>query len=56
MAANTPRAAVIGCLIGGAFAFFIGIPFTYVGAILRYVQKRTCATSHIVCYDSLSSK
>jgi hypothetical protein len=41
MAANTPRAAVIGCLIGGAFAFFIGIPFTYVGALLRYVSGPT---------------
>lgn len=35
MAAITPRTATIGCIIGGAFTFFIGIPFTYVGALAR---------------------
>ena len=35
MAAKTPRTARIGCLIGGLFTFFIGIPFSYLGAITR---------------------
>ena len=37
MAAQTPRISTLGCLIGGAFTFFIGIPFSYVGALMRYV-------------------
>lgn len=35
MAAKTPNTARIGCLIGGLFTFFIGIPFSYLGAITR---------------------
>jgi hypothetical protein len=35
MAAKTPNTARIGCLIGGCFTFFIGIPFAYLGAITR---------------------
>ena len=35
MAANTPRIARLGCLIGGCFTFFIGIPFAYLGSITR---------------------
>lgn len=36
MAAKTPRTAVLGCIIGGLFTFFVGIPFAYLGAITRY--------------------
>lgn len=35
MAAINPRTATLGCLIGGCFTFFIGIPFAYLGAITR---------------------
>jgi hypothetical protein len=35
MAAKTPRTAVIGCVLGGLITFFIGIPFSYLGAITR---------------------
>lgn len=35
MAAKTPNTARYGCFIGGAFTFFIGIPFAYLGAITR---------------------
>eukprot|EP00977_Amphora_coffeiformis_P005255 scaffold1123_cov168-Amphora_coffeaeformis.AAC.23 len=35
MAAQTPRTSTLGCIIGGAFTFFIGIPFSYVGALMR---------------------
>jgi hypothetical protein len=37
MAAINPRTAILGCLIGGCFTFFIGVPFSYLGAIVRYV-------------------
>ena len=37
MAAINPKTAIYGCLIGGCFTFFIGIPFSYLGAITRYV-------------------
>ena len=37
MAAQCPRTARLGCLIAGAFTFFVGIPFSYIGAITRYV-------------------
>ena len=37
MAAINPRAATLGCIIGGCFTFFVGIPFSYLGAISRYV-------------------
>ncbi|KAG7347179.1 sodium:solute symporter [Nitzschia inconspicua] len=35
MAAKTPSIATYGCLIGGAFTFFVGIPFAYMGSITR---------------------
>jgi hypothetical protein len=35
MASKTPKVARIGCIIGGIFTFFIGIPFAYLGAITR---------------------
>mmetsp|Transcript_21613 Transcript_21613/g.33890 ORF Transcript_21613/g.33890 Transcript_21613/m.33890 type:complete len:671 (+) Transcript_21613:33-2045(+) len=35
MASKTPRTAVIGCLIAGCLTFFVGIPFSYLGAITR---------------------
>jgi len=35
MASKTPRVARIGCIIGGLFTFFIGIPFAYLGPIVR---------------------
>lgn len=37
MAAVTPRTAQLGCIIGGLFTFFVGVPFAYLGAITRYV-------------------
>lgn len=40
MAANSPFAARWGCVIGGCLTFFIGIPFSYLGAITRYVRPR----------------
>ena len=36
MAAKTPLDARIGCIIGGCLTFFVGIPFSYLGAITRY--------------------
>lgn len=39
MAAINPKTAIYGCLIGGCFTFFIGIPFSYLGAITRYVTS-----------------
>jgi hypothetical protein len=35
MAAVNPRAATYGCLIAGCFTIFIGIPFAYLGSIVR---------------------
>jgi Na+/proline symporter len=35
MASKTPRVARLGCLIAGLFTIFIGIPFAYMGAIIR---------------------
>ena len=35
MASKTPKIATMGCLIAGCFTFFIGIPFSYLGAITR---------------------
>ena len=35
MAAQTPKIATYGCIIGGLFTFFVGIPFSYMGAITR---------------------
>lgn len=35
MAAITPRAATLGCIIGGCFTFFVGIPFSFLGGITR---------------------
>ena len=39
MAAKTPSIATWGCFIGGAFTFFVGIPFASLGAITRYVSS-----------------
>lgn len=35
MAAKTAKTAQYGCFIGGLFTFFVGIPFSYMGAITR---------------------
>lgn len=35
MAAKTPSTARLGCIIGGLFTFFVGVPFSYLGAITR---------------------
>ena len=35
MASRTPKIATIGCFIGGLLTFFVGIPFSYLGAITR---------------------
>jgi hypothetical protein len=35
MAAVNPRAARWGCIIGGCFTIFIGVPFSYLGSIVR---------------------
>lgn len=35
MASKTPKIATIGCLIAGCLTFFVGIPFSYLGAITR---------------------
>jgi hypothetical protein len=35
MASKTPRGAALGCFLGGCFTFFVGIPFSYLGAITR---------------------
>jgi Na+/proline symporter len=37
MAAKTPSIATWGCILGGLFTFFVGIPFSYLGALTRYV-------------------
>jgi len=47
MAAINPRTATLGCLIGGCFTFFIGIPFSYLGAITRYDNVEVRAFSRI---------
>jgi hypothetical protein len=36
MAAKSPLDARIGCIIGGILTFFVGIPFSYLGAITRH--------------------
>jgi len=36
MAAKTPNIAAIGCVISGLLTVLIGIPFAYLGAIVRY--------------------
>ena len=35
MASKNARTATIGCLVAGVLTFFIGIPFSYLGAITR---------------------
>lgn len=35
LAAKTPNIAMWGCLLGGCFTFFTGIPFAYLGSITR---------------------
>jgi hypothetical protein len=35
MAANSPRAATYGCIVGGCFTIFLGVPFAFMGAIVR---------------------
>jgi hypothetical protein len=35
MASKTPMVARMGCIIASLFTFFIGIPFSYMGAITR---------------------
>jgi Na+/proline symporter len=35
MASKTPKIATIACLIAGCLTFFVGIPFSYLGAITR---------------------
>jgi hypothetical protein len=35
MAAKSPNAARVGCLLAGCFSLLIGIPFAYLGAITR---------------------
>jgi hypothetical protein len=35
MAAQTPKIATLGCIIGGLFTFFVGVPFAYMGALSR---------------------
>ena len=35
MASKTPKIATIGCLLAGFVTFFVGIPFSYLGAITR---------------------
>jgi hypothetical protein len=35
MASKTPKVATIGCVVAGLFTFFVGIPFSYLGAITR---------------------
>jgi len=37
MASKTARNARIGCIIGGIITFFVGIPFSYLGGLTRYV-------------------
>eukprot|EP00961_Rhodomonas_salina_P011025 147794-Rhodomonas_salina.1 len=36
MSAKSPNIARIGCLIAGLLTFFVGIPFSYMGAITRH--------------------
>jgi hypothetical protein len=35
MAAKTPSIATWGCILGGLFTFFVGVPFAYMGSITR---------------------
>jgi hypothetical protein len=35
MASRTPRAASLACLWSGCFTMFVGIPFSFLGAIMR---------------------
>jgi hypothetical protein len=35
MASKTPRSASLACLFGGCLTFFVGIPFSYLGSIMR---------------------
>jgi len=45
MASRTPRIATIGCFLGGLLTFFVGIPFSYLGAITRLYYGPDSATA-----------
>lgn len=37
MAAKSPQAARVGCIVSGIATLLLGIPFSYLGSITRYV-------------------
>lgn len=37
-ASKSPRVATVGCVIAGVITLVIGVPFSYLGAITRYVH------------------
>lgn len=39
MASRTPLIATVGCIIAGFLTFLIGIPFSYLGSLTRYVPS-----------------
>ena len=53
MASKTPRIATIGCLIAGCVTFFVGIPFSYLGAITRTFYGPDSARAEFVTDVSL---
>jgi Na+/proline symporter len=36
MASKTAKIATIGCIVAGCLTFLVGVPFSYLGAIVRY--------------------
>ena len=49
MASNGPNTARIGCILGGLFTFFVGIPFAYTGGITRYVESHRWYCILVAC-------
>lgn len=48
MASKTPKIATMGCLIAGFITFFVGIPFSYIGAITRVYYGPDSARAEFV--------
>jgi Na+/proline symporter len=48
MAAKSPKTARYACFIASAFTLLIGIPFSYLGAITRYVRHFLIKMQHVI--------
>lgn len=55
-ASRSPTVATVGCVIAGVITLVVGVPFSYLGAITRYVMRKAlyhhvsfCFVTQIVC-------